>query len=517
MIEIIIQNIRAFSAIFLILVVAIIIIIYLFNSKFKEFVSDNWIKFRDNPVFLFFGGIFKREEGENVVVATFKNFVRFINEVVKKVVNILMWPFVQLAGVFVKMLGKVSGTFNNFRKQFVVMKKFMFKLTDGVMNRLDNINTAFTMFFLKAREGLKKQAAIFNLIAWTVAHSYYFLYSTVAGPVGNFFKQTARLQLPVMDFIGGPPLTLSYIDKLCFHPMTRILLENGESLFIKDINCNDKDGIDKNIIGKMEVIDSKKRMFDNQKCVKLYKINDTWSTGSHYIFSDGIFELNSKVGDLVNKGERELEIMEYDDILYCLITGDGKIRMEDGSIYGDYLDGINNNKMRFNLLMNEEYLNYDSNYYDRLDLFKEIYQKLQVKSFNQIENQKDDNDRVWGYSPESIFLLNGEEVSFSNINTGDIIDGNQIVAKIEIPINTIDVYELDGVKLSKTNLVWRENKWKRVGEIEEAVYIGKNDEIYINFIIDKSILYVKSEKGILISRDYLEIEEGDWNEYLESL
>ena len=94
-------------------------------------------------------------------------------------------------------------------------------------------------FFLKLREGLKKQIGLFKMISWTVAHSYYFLYSMVKGPIGKFGKFGEKWGLAASVFTLGMPGAGIWFASVCFDPDTKIKLKNNTNKMIREIVIGD--------------------------------------------------------------------------------------------------------------------------------------------------------------------------------------------------------------------------------------------------------------------------------------
>ena len=130
---------------------------------------------------------------------------------------------------------------------------------------------------------------------------------------------------------NGPPGQLTRALGKCFHPETKIKLQNGNIVLIKDIKLGDVLESGSRVISTMKIDNSDKYTYE-----ELYKIphagvngDDIYVTGSHLII-DSKTDKIMKVRDYPLAVQQDLIQTEW---FSCLITSDNRIQIGKETIF----------------------------------------------------------------------------------------------------------------------------------------------------------------------------------------
>ena len=163
MLEILYYNRKPLGKILLVTFISIIISGYFASTNLKSYLLDNWSHYRKKWYILPFSGYIKDPpKGVSRLKVTFQNFISIMWDMVNKFLTILMKPIYPVFKLITKIIGQFKNILDTFRKQFKIMRNFLFAMISKIYIRLQNITAAMTFFFLKLREGLKRQFALFK-------------------------------------------------------------------------------------------------------------------------------------------------------------------------------------------------------------------------------------------------------------------------------------------------------------------------------------------------------------------
>ena len=474
MIEPLLIHWKSVLKIFLIGLVNVLIYVYLFKKILTGYLHDNWTYFRNKPYILPISGFIKPIKGKSGIQSTVYNFISFLWNIVKKFLELLMTPLYRVFNIVTKILGFFRSILDKFRIQFKIMRNFLFKIVEKVYMRLQNTVATMTYFFLKLREGIKRQLGLFKMLSWTIAHSYYFLRSLMDGPVGDFAKIGADIGQAMAAFtLGGAGLSI-WQDSVCFDPDTRIKLLNGEYKNINKIKLED-------ILIDGSIVKGYCEFNISSQIVSMYIINDVIVSGDHIIYEEGktIRVCDSKLS----------KPYYYDkENLICLITNTGKIPINN-MIFSDYLDTHDLEVNRDIQIIVENKLNKNLNYSKKRRL----------------------DDLVWGFS------------NFSNqinkYNIGSYNNGNKILGKIIISKDFITPYKYrcnnGKIILVSGNVLVKENtNWIRISQSKKAIkYNDLISEYYVHYITENNQLYINDSEFT----DFMETSDNVTNSLIDHL
>jgi hypothetical protein len=460
MLEVVIEKYKPILKIFVFFIVIVSIYFTIFLKKIRKHMVENWGKYKNHPLTMLVSGFIKPVKGESALKTTVKNFIAIITGICKKVFQMLMKPIYAVMKIFLKIFTLLQGILDKIRQQINVIRGFLFKMFEKVMIRIQNSVAAVVYFFLKLREGLKRTLGLFNVMIYSMEHSYMFLQSLVKGPLMVFGHMADKMAMSMSMFtfgVGGIPMW-HVAMMMCFDPNTEMKMKSGLIKKIKDIKTGDL--LDKNI----KVIAVISNNFGKE--IDLFNLKGVNVTGDHLVYYKSKFIRVIDHPD-IKKGKKTKEIV-------TLVTDKG-IMVINGIIFKDYLD---NHDLRKNKYM-RRYIEYC----------------LNDKKINPNKNNKC-ND-----------LLDG----FKSLEYIDNL--NEITGIVKIAPNTLDIYSLNNYELSGNMLVYHSKKWIRVADHKDSKFIGRNRVIFYHLISRTEKIHLKNN---LIARDFTETRDSIINTHIDN-
>lgn len=289
-----------FKLIFIILLYGIFCL-YLVTSNLKNNLKKNWPSYRCNPLVMPFASQFGVNANEN--------FNYCIQNVQKNFMGTLLYPL----NYNMNILGNVSGSLSN---SLNMTRSFINYLRNSIKSITGNI---FTNFFNILIEIQRMTINVKDMI------------SKVVGVITTFLFTIDGTMKTATSIWNGPPG--SAIKALCFHPNTKIKLENGEILNMKDIPLN---SVLKNGAVVKAVMNISNLNKDGTQHEKLYEMdgennNKIYVTGSHLVYNKEKSRF-VPVKDII-KNVTNLECKN----LACLITDNHTIPIGDW-VFHDWED-----------------------------------------------------------------------------------------------------------------------------------------------------------------------------------
>lgn len=474
MIEPLLIHWKSVLKILLIGIVNIIIYAYIFKKQLTIYLHDNWTYYRNKPYILPISGFIKPIKGKTGIQTTVYNLISYLWSIVKKFLQLLMMPFYPIFKLINNILNYFKNILDKFRQQFKIMRNFLFKMVEKVYMRLQNTVATMTYFFLKLREGIKRQLGLFKMLSWTIAHSYYFLRSLMEGPVGDFAKIGSDMGQAMAAFTLGDSGLSLWQGTVCFDPSTQITLKNGiiktiNNIFLEDIL------LDGSIVKAWCEFDI------SSQIVTMYDFNGIIVSGDHIIY-----ENNKPIRVCESKFSKPFYYNK--NKLICLITDTGKIVIKN-FVFGDYLDTHDNEVNKDIQIIVESTLN-----------TKPVISKKSRIS-----------DLTWGFSNFSSQL--------NKYNIGDVNNGNKILGKIIISKDFITPYKYKCnnnkyIVVSGNVLVNENNKWIRIAQSNKATLFKDNiSDYYVNFITDNNQIFINNT----IFTDFMETADHLANNLIDNL
>lgn len=374
----------------LLTILSLISIIVLFSyvglKKKAYYYKRNWAKYRCDPGITPFAGFINSPEGSGFsdkVDYTIQNFTKCNHEIMRSNIAGITNPLKHtssLLQVFFVFLMKIALSI-----KYIVLKARdkLLKILDSILQKIFNIVIEFTSFFSIVKDTLMKIAGVFiNVLFLIVAYGYTlvtFLYNIVR--ILITYILILVLIIIIMFIIYGlcklaalyPPLTIvmlaianqlkvrfiiptiitltikiiilivvtvgtSYVagavmeqERRCFYEDTLIETENAIKK-IRDLKPGDKLK-NNNIVESIIKLDN-----INQEC--LYKINDVYVTGGHYVYS------NREGWKQVENSKNATKTEFIPDVLFCLVTSKKEIIINNTK-FSDWDDLENHDLMYF--------------------------------------------------------------------------------------------------------------------------------------------------------------------------
>ena len=301
-----------------IIIIFLFLLLYIFNFLVTgiQKIKDNWPKYRCQPLVMPFAGIFGHNSKENFAFCIQNMQKGFMEPILKP----LSFNIDVLSDVTSGLNDNLNNT-RNFLKEFRVS-------TGGAINNIftsiGNITIEAQRVFLNMKDTIGKLTGIMTTMLYTLDGSIMTMSSAWNGPPGKLVKA------------------------LCFHPDTKLQLENGESVAMKDISLNSILQNGTRVCATMQI----SNLDENGKYVeKMYKVfnkvhnnannaNNNNANNEEAILVSGshlIYDPNCKqfvhVKDLPASQVSEVNC----DTLACLITSDHTIPIGEW-IFHDWED-----------------------------------------------------------------------------------------------------------------------------------------------------------------------------------
>jgi len=484
MLEFIFYNWKNISKIILITIIIICIQAYLIATELKGYILDNWRYFRKKPYIMLIAGFIKRDKNESVFKASMKNFVNIIWSIVKKFISLLIKPFYPVLKLITNILDYYKGVIDNLRAQFKIMRNFLFTMIRKINIRLQNGIAAITYFFLKLRDGLKKQLALYRMLSWTMAHSYYFLSSLVRGPVGKLGQFAETFGLAASFFTLGIPGVGLWMTSVCFDPTTKIMLKNGVEKSIIDITIEDTLR-DKSYVEAVCIFNIESNI------IPMFNYKNIVVSGDHVVLEDGNYIR-------IKESKYSKPIFYNKDTLCCLVTNTGFIEINK-ILFCDFLDThdieANHDVHRFiEVAVNSINIPYRTNILRPPDL-------------------------LWGFGNYNLIDTGNEYKYMGDLKIGDSIYNDKITGIINIRKQAITEYKYmtndnKYVYVSGNQLVKEGNEWLRVYQSENSVLILNSiHTFYIHFTTESNEFICNNS----IFKDFIETNDVRTNNIIDTI
>ena len=466
MLEHILQHWEYLLKILLIIIISIVIYSYIISKSLKTYILNNWNYYKNKSYIIPISGFIKKNPGMTATETTTHNFINILWLTVKKILLFLIKPIYPFFRLIIKVIDYIKNILDKFRIQFKIMRNFLFKMVENIYIRLQNSVTAITYFFLKLRDGLKKQIGLFKILSWTVAHSYYFLYSLVKGPIGTFGKFGEKWGLAASVFTLGMPGAATWFSSVCFDPTTHIKLNNNKIVKIEDIKINDI-LLDNNIVQSVLIFNIENNI------VPMFNYKNTIVSGDHIVLENNVF-IRIKESNLSKP------IFYKKNKLICLVTKKGIININE-LLFKDYLD-------THDIIINHK-------------IHRIIENSLNYKT---IDSFKRNPDLLWGFSINTVVNYKGTYIILKNIKIGDIILGSRVTGIIHISKNILTSYEYSynnfKIYVSGNQLVKEDNIWIRVSQSKYSRKVAPININYINFTTENNLIIINT----ILFRDFIE-------------
>ena len=342
------RNIGTMLYLFMIILIAFIIsaITILFGSR--DYVINHWDRYRCDPFYSSFAGFYGKDATENAKVCGQNGFSSMLGGKLN--------PFGQITDMINTTLGDLGNVFEEMDGFGMGMVGFISSLASRLVDAIKNIMGTALFLFMKLKSILGKIYGIFTAVIYAMYSGVLAMESLAKGPIGSVIggggngggrgpggvKNWATVWMETMATHGGggTQYSQSTKDKLaeapslnqacCFIGETPVLMEDGSSVAIRDIQIGDRVKLGGRVLG----------VYKFWTREKLYRIDDITVSGSHIYYGREGEQLDCdgcRVSDVSRAIPTEVEGNQPYHQLWCLLTSTHKIQIGK-SVWADFME-----------------------------------------------------------------------------------------------------------------------------------------------------------------------------------
>jgi hypothetical protein len=236
-----------------------------------------------------------------------ENFVYCIQSMQTNFMGYLLQPLTFLTNSLGGMMGGVMGEINSIRAMFNKIRTFFTDIVQSIFGVFLNLVIEFQRIIIGIKDLIGKTVGIMVSLMYVMDGSIKTMNSTWNGPPGQLVRALGK----------------------CFHPDTKIKLENGLVKHMKDVNLGD-------ILEDGTFVESIMKIDNTREPIPLYEIKDgeesIYVTGSHLVYDKSALKF-IQVKDYSNAKLSAIETKWFT----CLITSNHQIQI-GGETFWDWED-----------------------------------------------------------------------------------------------------------------------------------------------------------------------------------
>jgi hypothetical protein len=422
-----------------------IVIIFIFLSSLivgfgnKQYIIDNWVEYRCDPIIMPFASFFGKDSSENLSKCLGMHFQTHKSSFLN--------PVLSITSIISQTLKSITNSFNDLRKFTNVFRIFHLKFASGIVSRISDVGSTMQLLLVKIRAILERMVGILVTLIYTGFTAMKSIENIFTGPIGSMAKF------------------------FCFGEDTYITLKSGFKKKINKVQIGEKlmgGGI---VLGKLKF---------SSKNVDIFKYNNIIVSSTHIIYNNGIWKRINEV--------KNAKCINYTKpYIYCLITQNNKIIINN-CIFRDYIE--------------------TSNYNINHKIKEIVLSNLNNKQINIIPSDLKKDYYLNGFGHNTpVIMYNKKKKKVSEIKIGDILDNNIKVTGVTkfLPVN--GMYKYKGIYVSPFQILFNNNQWKRVIDINKNIQPIKYNQFIYNICTENNKLTV----GNTIYCDYEEVANYDSN------
>ena len=264
-----------------------------FFSQLKN-IKDNWSTYRCNPMYM--------PLADDVET----NFVYCIQNSMSSFMGFIMQPLTFLTSSMSGMLSGFLDEINMVRAMFDKIRTFISSIVESIFGVFLNLIIEFQKIIIGIKDLIGKSIGIMVTLMYVIDGSVKTMQSAWNGPAGQLVKALGK----------------------CFHPETKLKLQNGNTVLIKDINLGD-------VLENGSIVEATMKLDNKINPLPLYIIKsegvdreNIYVTGAHLIF-----DKKSKKYVKVENYDKAEKTDIFIDWFSCLITSDHKIVVGSGKFW----------------------------------------------------------------------------------------------------------------------------------------------------------------------------------------
>jgi hypothetical protein len=251
-------------------------------------IKANWPLYRCNPMYM---PLADDVEG---------NFVYCIQNMQTNFMGYLLQPITFLTSSMSNVMGGFLNDINMVRAMFDKIRTFIASIIQSVFGVFLNLVIEFQKITISIKDLIGKCIGILVTLIYVMDGSIKTMNSAWKGPTGQLVRALGK----------------------CFHPDTKIKLQNGNIVSMKDINLGD-------ILENGSIVESTMKIDNKLNPISLYVIKsagvdneDIYVTGSHLVFNN---KTNTFIK--VENYTKAVKTNEQTEWFSCLITSDNRIQI----------------------------------------------------------------------------------------------------------------------------------------------------------------------------------------------
>jgi hypothetical protein len=234
-----------------------------------------------------------------------ENFTYCIQNITTSLMGYLLQPLTFITSSLQNNMSSFSGEINAIRGMFSKVRDFISNIFQTIFGVFLNIIIEFQKIIIGLRDLFGKTIGIITTLLYVVDGSLMTMNSAWNGPPGQ-----------LVQALGS-----------CFHPDTKVRLQNGEVKKMRIVDLGD-------ILENGSIVQSTMRILNKEK-ESLYKISNTgvdgeniYVTGSHLVYDEKKNDF-IPVKDYSKASKTDIELEWFS----CLITSDHKIPIGDENFW----------------------------------------------------------------------------------------------------------------------------------------------------------------------------------------
>ena len=261
-------------------------------------IRANWPLYRCNPMYMPLADDIE------------SNFVYCIQNMQTSFMGYLLQPLTFLTSSITNVASSFLNEINMVRAMFDKIRNFITSIIQSIFGVFLNLIIEFQKITIGIKDLIGKTIGIMVTLMYVIDGSVKTMQSTWNGPPGQMVRVLGK----------------------CFHPETKLKLQNGKIVFMKDINLGD-------ILENGSIVESIMKIDNKRESIPLYSINNTgvnkdniYVTGLHLVFN----KQKNEFVKVENYSKSKLSTIKT-DWFTCLITNDHKIKI-GSEIFWDWED-----------------------------------------------------------------------------------------------------------------------------------------------------------------------------------
>lgn len=277
----------------------IIYLIGLMYLKTMKEIKADWGKYRCNPLYM--------PLSDNIQ----KDFMYCVQNVQLSSMGPILRPLTFSVGSLTDQMTDVIGQVDSTRGMINFVRNTMTDIIGSIIGIFNNLTIQFQKMSITVKDTMNKNTGIIVTMLYLLEGSTKSMQSLWKGPTGQTVKALGK----------------------CFHPNTKVQLQNGNVVSMCDLNLGDR-------LINDSIVESVMKINNRTNPEPLYVIrgegvnnDDIYVTDSHFIFDE-----TSK--QFIQVGQHKDAMLQTDiktDWFSCLITSDHKIPIGN-KIFWDWED-----------------------------------------------------------------------------------------------------------------------------------------------------------------------------------